>query len=216
MRCWKPLSDQRWQIELRFSIWRFSEQFFFVNNHLQCYWPIIHNSISKICPKFQVLGFHFFKVDEQWAKIVLIENISTPTYVKSDKMYWSKVCVKNSGIACLALIFNLSNPRSTILHEKSDCRLQNTSSNIKSNIPVFFIDWHESMAEWLRQNAESQAAWVRFPLGAETLCSASAILRGNEPVSALTRALLYCCALYNFSLSWMSSVAISLWQGFKS
>ena len=36
--------------------------------------------------------------------------------LQSDKpaMYWSKVFVKNSGIACLALIFNLSYPRSTI------------------------------------------------------------------------------------------------------
>ena len=32
----------------------------------------------------------------------------------------------------------------------------------------------------------------------ETLCRALVILRGTEPVSALTRALLYCCALYNF------------------
>ena len=31
MKCdvWKPCSDQLWQIELPFSIWRFSEQFFF-------------------------------------------------------------------------------------------------------------------------------------------------------------------------------------------
>ena len=36
----------------------------FVNIHLLCYWPTIHNSISKICPKFQVISSHFFKVDE--------------------------------------------------------------------------------------------------------------------------------------------------------
>ena len=30
------------------------------------------------------------------------------------------------------------------------------------------------------------------------MCSPAAILRGTEPVSALTSALLYCCALYNF------------------
>ena len=36
--------------------------------------------------------------------------------------------------------------------------------------------------------AESRVTWVQFLMSAETLCSASAILRGTEPVSALTRA----------------------------
>ena len=52
MKCdvWKlcTSSDQRWQDELRFSISRFLEQFAFVNSHLLCYWPTIHNLISKI------------------------------------------------------------------------------------------------------------------------------------------------------------------------
>ena len=52
---WKQCSDQRWQNQPQISIWRFFEQYAFVNNHLLCYWPTIHNSISKIwivCPKF--------------------------------------------------------------------------------------------------------------------------------------------------------------------
>ena len=61
-------------------------------------WPTIHNSISKICRQFQVIGSHFFEVDElldeHWAKIVQSENISTPIYVECDKMYLSKVCVE--------------------------------------------------------------------------------------------------------------------------
>ena len=84
--------------ELRFSIWRFPEQFVFVNNYLLCYWPTIFNSISKICPEFQFIGSRFFEVDElldeQWAKIVRSENISTPIYVDCDKMCRSKVCVQ--------------------------------------------------------------------------------------------------------------------------
>ena len=44
---WKLCSDQRCQDELWFSIWRFFEQYAFVNIHLLCYWPTIHNSISK-------------------------------------------------------------------------------------------------------------------------------------------------------------------------
>ena len=60
-------------------------------------WPTIHNSISKICPNFQVITFHSFEVDElldeHWAKIVRSENISTPIYVQCNKMYQSKVCI---------------------------------------------------------------------------------------------------------------------------
>ena len=95
---WKPCSDQRWQMELRFWIlWSF-ELSDLVNNHLLCYRPTSHLAISKICPKFQVISSHFFEVnellDEHWAKIVQSENISTPIYVECDKMYWSKVCVQ--------------------------------------------------------------------------------------------------------------------------
>ena len=61
-----------------------------------CYWPTIHNSIWKICPKFQAISSHFFGVDElldeYWAKIVQSENISTPIYAECDKMYQLKVC----------------------------------------------------------------------------------------------------------------------------
>ena len=109
MKCdvWKPCSDQRWQDELRFSIWRFFEQSAFVNIHLLCYWPTIHNSISKICPKFQVIISHFFKVnellDEHWAKIVQSENISTPIYVECDKFNPSKVCVQEFWYYLLSL-----------------------------------------------------------------------------------------------------------------
>ena len=112
---WKPCSDQRWQDKLQFSIWRFFELSDLVNNHLLCYWPTIHNSISKICPKFQVPSSHFFEVDElrdeYWEKNVQSENISTPIYVECYKMYRSKFAFKNSGISCLALIFNLESQK---------------------------------------------------------------------------------------------------------
>ena len=45
------------------------------------------------------------------------------------------------------------------------------------------------MVEWLRLVIHSLETWVRFPHGAESFCRAAAILRGTEPVSALTRAL---------------------------
>ena len=67
------------------------------NIHLLYYWPIIDNSISKLCPEFQVISSHVFEVDElldeHWAKILRSEYISTPNYVECDKLYRSKVCV---------------------------------------------------------------------------------------------------------------------------
>ena len=48
--------------------------------------PTNHNSTWKICPKFQVLSFHFSEVNEllngHWEKIVIRENISNPIHVQ--------------------------------------------------------------------------------------------------------------------------------------
>ena len=83
-----------------------------------CYQPTIHNSISKICPKFQVISSHFFEVnellDEHWQKIVQSEIISTPTYVECDKMYWSKVCVQEYFLSGL----DIQLEKSTVLYAK--------------------------------------------------------------------------------------------------
>ena len=45
------------------------------------------------------------------------------------------------------------------------------------------------MAEWLRLVVDSLETWVPFQHNAESFCSAAAILRGTEPVSAQTRVL---------------------------
>ena len=77
-------------VELRFSIWRFFEQSVFENNHLLCYWPTIHNSIPKICPRFQVISSHLSEVnellDEHWAKIVRTGKNPIPICVTLDNM----------------------------------------------------------------------------------------------------------------------------------
>ena len=101
-----------------------------------------------------------------------------------------RFAVKNSGISCLALIFNLSIPKLIILCSKL--------RDMTSSIPFFSVDRYKLMAQWLRRVAVSRGAWVQILQGTETFCLPSAILRGTEPVSALARALLYCCALYNF------------------
>ena len=97
MKCyvWKPCSDQRWQDKLQFSISRFFELSDLVNNHLLCYWPTNHNLISKICPEFQVISSHFFKVnkllDKHWQKLCKVKKtpMMSPIYVKCNKMYQS-------------------------------------------------------------------------------------------------------------------------------
>ena len=59
-----------------------------------------------------------------------------------------------------------------------------------SHIPFFSIYRYEPTAQWLRRVKVSWATWVRFPQGDKTLCCPLAILRGTEPVSALTRTLM--------------------------
>ena len=200
-----------------------------MNNHLLCYWPTTHTSISKICPNFQVLSSPFSEVnellDDHWGKIVLSENISTPIYVECVDQ---RFAVKNSGMSCLALKLNLSNPRKTILHATKavayGSRLLDTYMHICICITVFFgrlIQTHCSPWQWLRQFLVSQATWVWFSKGAEPPCCPLAILRATWPVSALTLALLYCCALYIAALSmfffFLDFVsAISRWKSCKS
>ena len=46
------------------------------------------------------------------------EIFSTTIYVECHKMYQLRFVLKNSGLSCLALIFNLSNKRTTILQAK--------------------------------------------------------------------------------------------------
>ena len=79
----------------------------------------------------------------------------------------------------LVSILKLSNPRMTILHAK----------------------------KWLRRVAVSWANWAQFPQASEPLCCPWAILRGTEPVSALTRSLLYIAVLR--IIVFLESVAIS-------
>ena len=119
---------------------------------------------------------------------------------------------KNSGISCLALIFNLSNLRTTVLHSKKrlpvakHVKLYNMFSwrLTRTHGLVIKVSWSESGCSG------------SIPLGAETFCCPSAILHGTEPVSALTSALLHCCTLSISFLSWISLVAILHWQGFNS
>ena len=102
---WRPSLTGHTSIFLQIERFcRYFEQSTFVNNHLLCNWPTLRDSISKICPKFQVLSAHFseqdYLLDEHWAKIVQSKNISIPIYVQCNdcialnNMYWYKVCCR--------------------------------------------------------------------------------------------------------------------------
>ena len=120
MKCdvWKPSSDQRRQDELWFSVWRFFEQSAFVNIQLLCYWPTIQNLISKNCPKFQVISSHFWRSMSCWVSIK--QNLCKLKIFPLQSMWNAIRCIdqrfafKNSGISCLAMIFNLNNQKTTV------------------------------------------------------------------------------------------------------
>ena len=82
-------------------------------------------------------------------------------------------------------------------------KISSSVLDMTSHILLFLIVQYELMGQWLRWLAGSQAIYVQFKFqqGAEIFCSTSAIWRGTEPISALTRSLSYCCTLYNFFFS---------------
>ena len=51
---------------------------------------------------------------------------------------------------------------------------------MKSHILFFSRNQYEPMAEWLWLVVDSLVTWVRFAAGAESFCSAMAILRGTQ------------------------------------
>ena len=65
--------------------------------------------------------------------------------------------VKNSGICCLALIFNLSNPKTTILHAKNLFKkpeVANTTSHVLFFLQINTHSWLR-MAQWFLGSAAS-------------------------------------------------------------
>ena len=161
---WPALTGQAFIFNLKIF-----EQFVFVHNHLFCYQPTIHNSILKICPKFQVLSSHFFKVnellDEQWAKLYKVKIFQLKSMSNAIRCINQRFAFKNSGISCLALIFNLSNLRTTILHSK---KMLPAAKHFMS-YAFFFLDWHEPMS-WLRWVAVSLVVQIQFLLISEIFC----------------------------------------------
>ena len=99
------------------------EQSAFVNNHLLCYWPTIHNSISKICLKFQIISSTFSRsmscsmsTEQKMCEVKIFQLQSMTNTIKCiDQRFAFKI----SRISCLALTYNLNNPRTTVLYAKN-------------------------------------------------------------------------------------------------
>ena len=159
----------------------------------------IHNLISKICPKFQVLSSHFFEVTkllyEHWAKIVQSKNISTP--ISNVITCQSKVCVQEFWYIASGLDINFNNPRTTILYAKKLV----VGCEIRRVIHHFFLwnDMNLGLSEVLSEQClrwvtESLATWVQFPQARRRVLKPSAAPQPfcvalNPSVSALTHAL---------------------------
>ena len=71
-------------------------------------------------------------------KLCKVKNISTPICVECDKMYRFKVCVQEFWYCLPGLIFNLSYPRSTILHAKKLLQVAKHFKKYEESYTVFF------------------------------------------------------------------------------
>ena len=101
---------------------------------------------------------------------------------------------KNSGIWCLA--FDILPEQSEIAqNDNPACK---SCSGLRETTFIYCFNRYKPMAQWWRRITESQAIWVQFWLGDETLSCLFAILCDTKAVFTLTHALLYCCTLYNF------------------
>ena len=82
-----------------------------------------------------------------------------------------------------------------------------------SNTQFSLLNWHEPMAEWSYQVG-------RLGFDSRRVLNPSAtplpFCVALSPSMHWHGRVLFCCALYYFSSSWISSVAISRWQGFNS
>ena len=163
-----------------FDLKIFEQSAAFVNNNLLCHWPSIHNSILRSVLNCKLSVFTFLRsmscsmsIEQKMCKVKIfqLQSISN-AMIYIDKRF----VVKNSGISCLALIFNLSNPRTTVLHVKIRFKV----AICDESYTVFFARSIPTHC-WVVQADSSEQGDLRSPLAGalKTLCRPSAILRGS-------------------------------------
>ena len=80
-------------------------------------------------------------IEQNWFKVKIFQLQSMLNAIRCINQ---RFAFKNSGISCLALIFNLNNPITTVLHAKklvAGCEMQNMG-----HIPFFLAI---NMNQWL-------------------------------------------------------------------
>ena len=174
-------------------------------NHLLCQWPMIHNSISKICPKFQVLNSQFSQsvssqfaenklLDEHWAEIVQRENFQLQSMSNAISFIYNRFSVLLSGLDIQLEQSKNDNPA---------CKNQSSLQVMTIHTLFFSADqYDDELMTWCQVGGKDWLQWVRWhwfdSYRMLKLLAAPATLCGTEPFSALTHALSYCCALHNF------------------
>ena len=100
--------------------------------------------------------------------------------------------------------------------QKSGCRLRIISSYIINLYTFFFwrLTWTHGLVVKLSRSESGGSGSI--PTGCWNLLQPTTILRGTEPISALTRALFYIAVLSIILISWSSSMMIWRWPGFNS
>ena len=103
---------------------------------LQCYWQTVHNLILKVCLNFKFSVLTFLR--SMTCLISIEQNLCKEKKIQLQSLSNVITCInkrcasKNSGISRLALIFNWSNLRITILNT------QNQLQDVTSHIPFLF------------------------------------------------------------------------------
>ena len=146
-------------------------------------------------------------MSKNWVQIFQLQSMSNAIRCINQSFVF-----KNFGISCLALISNLSNLRTTILHAIKRMHL---AKHFKWNT-VFFTNLTRvyGLALNLSCCELSDTGWIpAYYWNSLPHHSHSAWNWASQYTDTLY--FLFCCALFNY-FSWISSVVTMHWQGFNS
>ena len=155
-----------------FFISRVFEQSASVNNHLLCYWPTIHNLISKICPKLS--EEHWLPLSKKLCKVKIIQIQSTFNVITCIN---KRFVVNNSGILCLAWY----STRATWIGEGQSCKQKIISRLLYTISHLLFssVDQYKLMTHWLSEGLVSKVTSLH--------CWAQKGILGFGPTTRITQ-----------------------------
>ena len=172
-----------------------------LNNHplLDLEHPLCsHLQVSEVCDLLVSAAqrWRWMSIEQKLCREKYFQIQSMPNITKCiDKRF----AIKNLGISCLALTFNLNIPKMKTLHAKIDLKERFKVARYHKTYTIFI-----NRSTWTYSSVVkgSSREWKN----GFNLCRPFAILHGTEPVSALIGAAYYCCALcYSFCLEFHQS-----------